>query len=492
MPAAAVAVAGYALRNPRRTGRWVAIALILLGLWYLLLISIYGSIFGLRPLQGGYGPSRLATAEIPSQYLQLYQQAGERYGIDPWILAAIGAIETSHGTSTQAGVRSGVNFAGCCAGPMQFSIVGSPSTWDSYGVDGNHDGTKSPYDPEDAIPAAARYLRASGAPADYHRAIFAYNHAEWYVAEVLAKAAAYRGAARAGATTAEPFLNVGDSLAVGTAGPLATLRPTVTTEAATGRTSTQGLAELRSATSLPATLLVQLGTNDTSVREFRANVRAIKRLPGVQDIYWVNIARPPLGGTTDTELNAVLEAEAGPHFHIIDWKAEITSGRAELAPDHIHATADGYKARARLIDQSLPLVGGAGDITAAGVTEILHNPPITLTTGQRADIAHPGIASCPPSTGLANATPSSSPRSATTTTPAPTTRPAGPRTSAPSTARSAAAPPPAAARRSSTSSPPSPAPTAPPSSSTAGTQTPRTPTCSPAPTTATIHVDWDA
>ena len=53
----------------------------------------------------------------------------------------------------------------------------------------------SPYDPEDAIPAAARYLRASGAPADYRRAIFAYNHADWYVADVLAQAELYRGAA---------------------------------------------------------------------------------------------------------------------------------------------------------------------------------------------------------------------------------------------------------------------------------------------------------
>ena len=83
---------------------------------------------------------------------------------------------------------------------MQFSVVGSPSTWDRYGVDGNHDGRISAYDPADAIPAAARYLRASGAPADYHAALFAYNHADWYVAEVLAKADEYRGAAAAGDT----------------------------------------------------------------------------------------------------------------------------------------------------------------------------------------------------------------------------------------------------------------------------------------------------
>ncbi|MDA0164286.1 lytic transglycosylase domain-containing protein [Solirubrobacter ginsenosidimutans] len=197
MSAPAVAVAGAALRNPRATRRVITVVVVVLGLWLVLLIGVLGAIFGIQPMQGGgYGPSRLAGDEIPPMYLKLYEQAGARYGVDPWILAAIGSIETSHGTSTAPGVRSGVNTYGCCAGPMQFSVIGSPSTWDSYGVDGDGDGRKSPYDPADAIPAAARYLLASGAPGDYHRAILAYNHAEWYVADVLARAEQYRGAAR--------------------------------------------------------------------------------------------------------------------------------------------------------------------------------------------------------------------------------------------------------------------------------------------------------
>jgi hypothetical protein len=195
MAVPAAAIAGAALRNPRRTWQILLVLAALGGLYFLLLIGVYGSFFGLQPLQGGYDPSKVALAEIPAQYVTLYQRAGQRYGIDPWILAAIGAIETRHGTSTAPGVRSGVNTYGCCAGPMQFSLVGSPSTWSRYGVDGNRDGRRSPYDPEDAIPAAARYLRASGAPADYPRAIFAYNHADWYVADVLGQAELYRGAA---------------------------------------------------------------------------------------------------------------------------------------------------------------------------------------------------------------------------------------------------------------------------------------------------------
>ena len=74
-------------------------------------------------------------------------------------------------------------------GWMQFM----PSTWEAYGVDANGDGVTDPYNPEDAIYAAARYLSAAGMPADTYGAIFAYNHADWYVAEVLANAACYAG-----------------------------------------------------------------------------------------------------------------------------------------------------------------------------------------------------------------------------------------------------------------------------------------------------------
>ncbi|WP_344941915.1 lytic transglycosylase domain-containing protein [Actinomadura miaoliensis] len=123
---------------------------------------------------------------IPSNYLRLYQQAGQKYGI-PWnVLAGIGKVETDHGTSDLPGVKSGENYAGA-GGPMQFL----QPTWDSYGVDGNGDGRKDRYDPEDAIPGAANYLKASGAPGDIRKAIFAYNHADWYVDDVLEWAKKY-------------------------------------------------------------------------------------------------------------------------------------------------------------------------------------------------------------------------------------------------------------------------------------------------------------
>ena len=71
-----------------------------------------------------------------------------------------------------------------------------PSSWDEYGVDANGDGVKDPYNPEDAIFAAASYLSVAGMPADTYGAIFAYNHADWYVSEVLANAGCYAARSR--------------------------------------------------------------------------------------------------------------------------------------------------------------------------------------------------------------------------------------------------------------------------------------------------------
>ena len=60
-----------------------------------------------------------------------------------------------------------------------------PATWKRWGMDADGDHDASPYD---AIFSTARYLRASGAPHSYRRAIFAYNHAGWYVRDVLHRA----------------------------------------------------------------------------------------------------------------------------------------------------------------------------------------------------------------------------------------------------------------------------------------------------------------
>jgi murein DD-endopeptidase MepM/ murein hydrolase activator NlpD len=118
--------------------------------------------------------------EIPPFLLPIYQACGTEYGI-PWeVLASINKIESGFGTNLN------VSSAGA-VGWMQFL----PSSWEMYGVDANGDGRKDPYNPVDAICAAASYLKTAGGQHDLYKAIFAYNHADWYVEEVLLYARAY-------------------------------------------------------------------------------------------------------------------------------------------------------------------------------------------------------------------------------------------------------------------------------------------------------------
>jgi hypothetical protein len=134
--------------------------------------------FGPAPI--GVPNPVIDSFEIPPFLLPIYQSCGTQYGI-PWqVLASINKIETAFGTNLN------ISSAGA-EGWMQFI----PSTWAAYGVDANNDGRKDPYNPVDAICAAARYLRAAGGDQDIRQAILAYNHADWYADEVLLGATQY-------------------------------------------------------------------------------------------------------------------------------------------------------------------------------------------------------------------------------------------------------------------------------------------------------------
>jgi murein DD-endopeptidase MepM/ murein hydrolase activator NlpD len=114
------------------------------------------------------------------QLLPIWQRAGAEYGI-PWpVLAAINKVESNFGQNM------GPSSAGAI-GWMQFM----PSTWAEWGTDGNGDGVADPWNAEDAIVSAARYLAAAGGATDIARAVYAYNHADWYVTEVLDLAQLY-------------------------------------------------------------------------------------------------------------------------------------------------------------------------------------------------------------------------------------------------------------------------------------------------------------
>jgi membrane-bound lytic murein transglycosylase B len=119
----------------------------------------------------------LGFYRIPVFLLPIYKAAAVQYGV-PWqILAAINEIETDYGTDLS------VSSAGA-VGWMQFM----PETWLQYGVDALNAGYADPYNPVDAIFAAARYLRAAGAATNLRGAILAYNHSEEYAESVLLRA----------------------------------------------------------------------------------------------------------------------------------------------------------------------------------------------------------------------------------------------------------------------------------------------------------------
>jgi cell wall-associated NlpC family hydrolase len=144
---------------------------------------------------GGNSPSDDARRDIPASYLAMYQRSADACPGLPWaVLAAIGKVETNHGRLRAPGVTEGANFAGA-AGPMQMGIgVGAAGDafW-RFAIDGNADGRASPYDPADAIPSATAYLcnalKDNGG--DVSKAVFSYNHAQWYVDKVLAIASGY-------------------------------------------------------------------------------------------------------------------------------------------------------------------------------------------------------------------------------------------------------------------------------------------------------------
>ncbi len=147
-------------------------------------VSLFGGTGG-GPVPGA------ATGRIPPAMLALYQEAAATCIGLPWtVLAAIGTVESDNGQSDLPGVHSGANPAGA-EGPMQFE----PATFAAYDrpVPPGGADPPSPYDPTDAVYAAARFLCANGAAggANLPAAVYAYNHSPAYVSEVLTLAESY-------------------------------------------------------------------------------------------------------------------------------------------------------------------------------------------------------------------------------------------------------------------------------------------------------------
>jgi hypothetical protein len=175
----ALQAAGLAYRNRQLLARAALAAL----LWLLLLVALLAGLVALLAAQGGGGaisPAGLPAGARP--FLRIYEDAAAVYRVSPFLLMAVHENETDFSRSTLPGVRSGVNFAGCCAGPMQFSVTGTQfggqgGTWTAYrgayrrarlARPASYPGRvasphPSVYDSYDAVYAAAAYLHALGA-----------------------------------------------------------------------------------------------------------------------------------------------------------------------------------------------------------------------------------------------------------------------------------------------------------------------------------------
>ncbi len=142
----------------------------------------------------GFDVGKPNAQGVPENLIPIYQQAAETMKISTGggytgatVLAGVNSQETSFGSNLNVS-SAGAN------GWMQFM----PKTWEGIRRDGDGDGIANPYNPYDAIYSAARYLKTEGAPGNWRKALFGYNHADWYVNAVLEKARKYNVPAGSG------------------------------------------------------------------------------------------------------------------------------------------------------------------------------------------------------------------------------------------------------------------------------------------------------
>ncbi len=183
-----------ATKPSRRPALLLAVPLALLVGLVALVISLALAFSG----SGGCGSEAVGalSAQVPRKLVGLYEGAAARFRLGergPSVLAAINFVETDFGTNvatSSAGAEGWMAFL--------------PSTFAEWGVDGNGDGVTDIFNAADAIYSAANYLHDSGAPGDWWAAVFAYNHADWYVEKVLRYARQFAAGGEATVQSAGP------------------------------------------------------------------------------------------------------------------------------------------------------------------------------------------------------------------------------------------------------------------------------------------------
>ncbi|MGM0851095.1 MAG: lytic transglycosylase domain-containing protein [Bacillota bacterium] len=153
-----------------------------------------------------YNLSSVGIEEVPPEYIPIYKAAEEEYGVPWYLLAAHHRVETKFSTMktlvSPVGAEGHMQFMPCtfvgwshpsCSGLGKGNIPQNQKTdpdviekYGGYGVDANGDGIADPFQIEDAVFSAANYLERNGAAdGKIKEAVFAYNHSDKYVEDVL-------------------------------------------------------------------------------------------------------------------------------------------------------------------------------------------------------------------------------------------------------------------------------------------------------------------
>ena len=268
-------------------------------------------------------PPAVPETVSPAALQQLWEQAGSEYGI-PWqVLAAINKVESNFGRNM------GPSSAGAI-GWMQFM----PSTWLRWGTDGNGDGIADPWNAEDAITSAARYLAAAGGQTDIRRAVFSYNHADWYVNEVMSLANLF-GSAGSGETfqldSMQQSLSDAQTALAGAASRLAAAQAL---ERALNRVYERRLARVSSARLLSDELARQRLAVLAGVRRDRAAAAVVQAQAQVDG------ARKALDAARTSSQAASFSPGAGTMLgapaYDGGWVFPVGGGPAEVSVSHYH------------------------------------------------------------------------------------------------------------------------------------------------------------